>query len=463
MIPKSICFVDVETSGMSAYRNRIIEIGIIKVENDKIVKEYKSLLNPQGRIDPYIETMTGINYSNLENAPTFYDIKEEILELLTDSVFVAHSVRFDYGFIRSEFKRVGINFSTKHFCSVKLARLLYPNQKKYNLDSIIKHFNIECKNRHRALDDAKVIYEFYKKSKQNIKPDLFEKAIDIVLKRTTVPSYISQELIDKLPENPGVYIFYDEKGLPLYIGKSINIKDRILSHFSNDHLDSKDMKISQRVRSIEAIETAGELGALLLESTLIKKHKPVLNRMLREKRKIPVMFKSVNKHGYYTIEIKVLDKIGLDQIENILGVFKSLKQAKDWVYQLAKAYTLCPKVLGLDKSNNYCFYYHLGQCNGACNNQENVLKYNLRFEEGFYQRKIKPWNFNTPIVIKEIGDKVESHVIDKWCYLGSIKNESETLEDITNDYSFDYDTYKILYKYIINPTNQKNISYFKTN
>lgn len=463
MLPNSLCFVDLETSGLNASYNRIIEIGILKVVDGELVKEFKSLVNPQTYIDPFIENMTGINPQALERAPIFDEIKDEISYILEDSVFVAHNVRFDYGFLRNEFKRAGVKYSSKHFCTVKLARLLYPNQKRYNLDSIIENFNIKCENRHRAFDDAKVLWEFYQKAQSAIKPELFEQAIGIVMKKPSLPMHLSEDILDNLPENPGVYIFYGENGAVLYIGKSINIRDRVLSHFSNDHLSSTDMKLSREIRSIECIETAGELGALLLESTLIKEQKPLFNRLLRESRKMPILLKTIDANGFNSVEIKELDLIDINEIENILGVFKSLKQTKEFLHRVAKEYSLCPRLLGLVKGKGLCFYYHLNQCKGACNGLENSLKYNLRFDEGFYNKKIRPWRFDAPIIIKELGDKEESHLVDKWCYLGSIKDESFDLKELKKEYRFDFDTYKILNKFIMDPRNEKKIKVLERN
>lgn len=461
MVPNSICFVDIETSGINAAYNKIIEIGVIKTIDGKIVKEFKTLVNPNTYIDPFIENMTGIKTKDLQNAPTFYDIKDELLEILNGCAFAAHSVRFDYGFIRNEFKKTGISFSSKHFCTVKLARLLYPNLRRYNLDSIIENFNITCLNRHRAYDDARVIYEFFQLSQKNIKKQVFEQAVGIALKKPTIPSNLSEEDLEKIPEAPGAYTFYGDENTILYIGKSINLRERVMSHFSNDHLSSTDMKISRQIKSIEATETAGELGALLLESTLIKKNQPLFNRLLRDARKMLVLLKTKDKNGYSTVSQDTLDNVEIDRISDVLGIFKSNKQAKEFLYTVAKEYKLCPKILGLDKSSKYCFYYHLGQCLGACAKLEFNLKYNLRFDEAFYKSKIKQWNFDTPILIKEKGNKEEVHIVDKWCYLGSIKNEADTLKEIIHEYRFDIDTYKILARYILNPKNQKNIKPYK--
>lgn len=457
MPPSSICFVDTETTGLNAGYGKIIEIGVLKVVDGKVVNEFKTLLNPKMYVDPFIQDLTGINPRELEDSPFFEDISEKLLELFSDSVIAAHNVRFDYAFLRQEFKRVGVKFSSKQMCTVKLARLLYPNQKRYNLDSIIENFNIECVNRHRAFDDAKVIWEFYKKSQETIKPELFEQALSIVLKKPSLPSAIPGEFFDNLPDSPGVYIFYGENGVVLYIGKSINIRDRVLSHFSNDHLSLTDMKISREVRSIEYVETAGELGALLLESTLIKEQKPLYNRLLRESRKMPILLKKIDENGFNSVEIRELSEIDIDQIENILGVFKSIKQTKEFLHNVAKEFSLCPRLLGLDKGKGLCFYFHLGQCKGACDGKEASVKYNLRFDGGFYHKKIRPWRFDSPIIIKELGDKNEAHLVDKWCYLGSVKNEFEDLAEIKKEYRFDYDTYKILNRFIMDPKNEKKI------
>src|SRR5437867_5621 len=137
MLPKKLAFVDIETTGTRVSRDRIIEIGILRVEENKLVATYKTLINPQTYISPFIEQMTGISKEALENAPIFSDVKEKILDILDDCVFVAHNARFDYGFLKTEYKHLGISFSPKQFCTVKLSRLLYPKYKQHNLDSLI--------------------------------------------------------------------------------------------------------------------------------------------------------------------------------------------------------------------------------------------------------------------------------------------------------------------------------------
>lgn len=460
MLPTALSFVDIETTGTNPVSGRIIEIGILRVEENRLVKTYKTLINPQRYIDPFIQNLTGITQETLENAPTFEYIKDEILEILQGSIFVAHNVRFDYGFLRNEFKRFGHSFSAKHFCTVKLARLLYPGFAKYNLDSIIERFSIACENRHRAFDDAKVLWDFYQKAMQEKPADIFTKAVNIALRRPSIPLGISQEVLDTLPESPGVYIFYGENGMPLYIGKSINLRDRILSHFSSDHLSSTDMKISQQIKSIETIETAGELGALFLESTLIKKHQPLFNRKLRLSRKLIALRKIQTPVGYQTIEYIDAHSVTMDQLENIVGIFSSNRQIKDFLYELCKEYGLCPKLFGLEKGTGECFSYHLEQCRGACIGKVSSLAYNLKFDEAFYRHRIRPWPFSGPILIKEKGESEEHFVVDKWCLIGSLKSEQDRIDELQQEYQFDYDAYKILRQFLRTEQNLRKVHTF---
>ncbi|MBI3980619.1 GIY-YIG nuclease family protein [Candidatus Microgenomates bacterium] len=451
MIPDKICFVDVETTGTSANFNRIIEIGILRVENKKLVKKFQTLINPEEYLDPYIEKITGITSAQLESAPTFSQVKDEVMEVLEGCVFAAHNVRFDYGFVKNEFRRLGLKISFKHFCTVKLARALFPGLTHYNLDSIMENFHIASKQRHRAYDDALVLWKFYKKYVLFQEEEVLIKTFKSLFKTPSLPTNLSLRDIKSLPEDPGVYIFYGDKGVPLYVGKSINIKERVLSHFSQDLNLSREMKISQQVKSIEAIQTAGELSALLKESFLIKKLQPLYNRQLRNAYQMLCLVKKVTDEGFNTIEITQLNKIDSSQIQGVLGVFRSNKQLKDFVVIVARDYQLCHKLLGLEKTKKACFEYHLGNCKGACINMEKPLFYNLRFDQAFYKYKIQNWPFPGPVLIKETGQQEAGFLIDNWCLLGEIM-EDRDLEEITNnDYSFDYDTYKILVKTLQRP------------
>lgn len=446
MLPETIAFVDIETTGMRIVRDRIIEIGILRVEKNKIIRKYQTLIHPQMYIPDNIAELTGITKEELERAPTFYQVKDEILEVLDNCVFAAHNVRFDYGFIKNEFNRLGISFRQKHFCTVRLSRYLYPQYSHHALDNIIERFGLLCKRRHRAFDDAKAIYDFFKIAKKKTSKEKFENALSKALKRPSLPTRLSASDLENLPEKPGVYIFYAENGMPLYIGKSINLKDRILSHFSNDHASPLDMKISQSIKSLETIETEGELGALFKEAELIKKMQPLYNRKLRIKRNLTVVKTTIDKNGYQTVIFETYDQIDTKDLESIVGIFPSRKRAKDFLISAAKEYGLCERILGIDTTLAACFAYRLGKCKGACVGEEDTLRYNMRFILAFSKNKIKPWPFKGVIAIENL-------LFNKWCFLG----KKSPNEDTQTNMIFDVDTYKILESYLRVPKHIKEI------
>jgi len=461
MLPTKLAFVDIETTGGRTNYDRIIEIGIIRVENDQIIDTYQSLINPQTHLPSEISQLTGILGSQLENAPTFREIAAEIVERLKDYTFVAHNVRFDYGFMKAEFERLGSTFTSKHFCTVKLSRILYPSHSRHNLDSIIKRFNLTCDNRHRALDDAQAIFNFYHKAKGEINAQLFSDAINRVMKKTYLPLKLDPAILETLPESPGVYIFYGEKGIPLYIGKSINIKERVISHFTSDIHSPLEMKITQQIESMETIETAGELGALFLESQLIKKRLPLFNKMLRHKHELIGLRRTRTSDGYDQASLEILDSRDISGLHDLLGFFRSKKQAKDYLSTICKEYELCEKLLDLEKTSSSCFAYRIERCKGACLNKEPTLSYNLRFLTAFSRTKIKSWPYNGAIIIEEkqaARGKAEYFLVDEWCFLGTVSLDyNGAVKETEYNYAFDLDTYKILVRFLASAKNEKNI------
>lgn len=456
MLPSKLAFVDLETTGMRSHSDRIIEIGIILVDDDKVSCTYSSLINPGAYIPPSIQAITGITQSELETAPSFREIHEIVEELLIDRVFVAHNARFDYGFLKSEFKRLEKSFSPKQFCTVRFSRTLFPSLPRHNLDTIINHFDIKVENRHRALDDAQATYEFFKIAKERTDPQIFKTAIEKTLKKPYLPKNLDPLVLDALPSSPGVYVFYGDDNFPLYIGKSINLKDRVLSHFS-DILSPTEMNISQQITRIETIKTAGELGALFLESRMIKEQLPLYNKMLRQTQELLILKKNINKDGYLTTSLEQLPSTQLPDMENNLGIFRTRKQAKESQSALSLKYSLCEKLLGLEKTNGACFGHRLDRCKGACIGKESSLSYNMRFVEAFSTQRIKNWPFEGKIIITEkdeLEGKTDYFLIDNWCLLGKVQTDTNDsfLED-EYDYSFDLDTYKIICRYILSTKN----------
>lgn len=451
-LPKNLTFVDIETTGGSVTADRIIEIGILKVRDNKLEKTYQTFLNPDRPLPGEIQLLTGINPSDLEKAPSFFDIKDDLQEYFNESVFVAHNARFDYGFLKQEFLRYGVKFTPRQLCTVKLSRLLFPEHRHHNLDSIIERFRFDIENRHRAFSDAKILWDFYQEIQNLFPPERLVQTISHILKKPNTPPGLKTFDLSHLPESPGVYIFYGKSGVPLYVGKSKNIHERVFNHFSLSAGNSLEMKIYNQVESVEFIETAGELGAFLKESEMIKKLMPLYNRMLRNKEKLTVARKVLTE-GIFTIKLEETDFIDPDSLSEIMGVFKNKRTARENLVTLAKDFNLCDRFLDLEKTKSSCFNFRLGKCSGICAGKENPAKYNLRFIEAFISSKIKSWPYKGPIIIKEVNEnsgKEEQFFADNWCIIQKHEGDNETIRDL----EFDLDAYKILKRFLFKNPNQ---------
>lgn len=451
--------LDTETTGMSANAGQIIEIGILRVEEGKVVKTFHSLINPGRLLSHTIRGITGITDEELEGAPSFEEKADEIVEMLEGAVLVAHNARFDYSFIKAEFARLEKKFSAKTLCTVKLSRLMYPEQAYHNLDAVIDAHGLSIASRHRAFDDAEVLWQFLQAVEQKQGEEFLARHINHALKRHTLPAHISPELIKSIPQSPGVYIFYNTEGDVLYVGKSIKMRSRVLSHFSNDIESGKELRLTQETADIEYRETKGELSALFLESKLIKELSPVYNRMLREVKELVVIMRENNTEGYATLKIEYTGEIDKDELRSVLAVCRSKVQAKAFLRKLAKERALCSKLMGIEKATHACFGRQLNNCNGACIGEEDPKSYNKRFDKAFARYRIKSWPFKGPVAVKDEAEEGEgvAYVVDNWCLTEVINYSGEHKSSEKVSAMFDLDSYKILARFLLDPKNSHNL------
>lgn len=445
MFDQPAVFVDIETNGGSGDRGRIIEVGVIRVEGGEVVEEYKSLVNPGASIPFWIEQLTGIKNSDLVGAPYFEDIAEDLRRIMDGALFVAHNVRFDYSFFRSHFAALGYTFKPKLFCTLRMSRKLYAEHKGHSLEKIIRRHGIIVTGRHRAYDDAKAMLDFVRMAIIEKGEAAFKENVALQLKTKTLPPNIDEAQFAHLPQKPGVYIFEAEDGAPLYVGKSVNIRDRVRSHFANDTKIVKEMKLSQRSFNISYIETDTEIEALLLESAKVKELQPLFNRLLRRKITQSVLMKNYDIEGYLTIRIENRDLSDATDLDTIYGVYTTKSKARAALESLTRTYQLCPKLMSLEKGKGYCFRSQLGLCKGACGGVEKAADYNKRAEFALSRSRIESWPFKTKIAVKISQSK--SLLINQWIIEGIVHHEYEpVIERLSN--GFDIDTYKILRSYL---------------
>jgi DNA polymerase-3 subunit epsilon len=472
LLPQDLVFVDLETTGGNAAYHRITEVGIVRMESGEVVEEWSSLINPECRIPPYIESFTGITNEMVAGAPRFAEIAALVLEKLQAPpplspaqrapIFVAHNARFDYAFLRTEFRRLDVNFSARVLCTVKLSRRLFPEYPRHNLDAVMERHQLRCTERHRALGDARVLGDFWSKLRGEVPEEKLAAAAQIVLGANKLPAYLPPELADELPEGPGVYRFFDGDGALLYIGRSASLRTRVLGHFAAEHSDAKEQKKAQQVRRIDWVETAGVLGAQLKEAEWIKAQKPLYNKRVKSQSDSFTLQPLEQGYGVQLVAIADLDAA---ELAGCFGVFHSQKDGRKALTDIARAHSLCLKILGLEHSDfatgsvqgadsllergaGSCVAYQLGKCKGACVGKEPLMLHNARLQMALSSLKLKPWPFPGRVALQE--GRFEYHVLDHWMYLGTARFEEELAELASTQWQagFDVDVYRILVRFL---------------
>ncbi len=381
--------IDIETTGSRPGDDRITEIAIFVHDGTAVVDKYTTLINP-GRSIPYqITQLTGITDEMVREAPRFPEVARRIVEMTDGMVFVAHNVRFDYSFIKAEFGSLGYNYQRKTLCTVRLSRKLIPGMPSYSLGKLCESLKIPLQNRHRAFGDAEATTILLDRMlKLDNQPEL-NYFIEGEIKAQTLPPRIKKEQVLALPEEAGVYYFHDERGQLLYVGKSKNIRSRIIQHFAIDYKSRKSIEFKERIADITYELTGSELVALLLESDEIKRLKPPYNTaQKRTGGAFWGIFEEQDKNGYISLQIERLTgkKEPLTTLENS-------HKAQNFLYRKVEQFELCLQKCHLHKTGGPCFNYHIRKCNGACIGKEDPETYNERARKAIQSFSFTEENF----------------------------------------------------------------------
>lgn len=362
--------VDIETTGGRPGSDKITEIAIVLFDGEKIVREFSTLIDPERKIPYLITQITGIDDKMVRGAPKFYEVAREIFEMTENQLFIAHNVNFDFGFIRSEFESLGGEFKRKKLCTVQMSRKLLPGKRSYSLGNLCIDLGISNKARHRALGDALATTELFKyllqldgMTSDNLLTPGFLKELN---------TKVNLDIIQDLPEETGVYYFFDSNDELIYIGKSLNIKSRVISHLGNN-TTLKSKKMQTQVCRIEYEITGSELIALLKESDEIKLKQPIYNRSQRRTYYSYGIVQDINETGY-----KVLKVEKLNGKSDPLISFSTKQAAKEYLFRLVEKHELCQQISGLYPGSGPCFHYSIKQCKGACAGEESVEEFNYR-------------------------------------------------------------------------------------
>jgi len=335
---------------------------------------------------------------------------------------------------------------------VRLSRKLYPQARGHGLDAIMRRHGLHTTARHRAMGDVELLHEWLGIATAELGAPAVQAAAQELLRGSaSVPPQLETP-IDDIPDSPGVYLFYGEGDIPLYIGKSVRLRGRVLSHFQADHRDAKEMRIAQDVRRVEWRETAGEFGALLLEARLVKEMQPLLNRQLRRERQLCAWRLADTPDARPLLTLVRGDALDPRQFPHLYGTYRSKRQAVESLRALAQRHALCPQALGLESGKGRCFAHQIGQCKGVCCGLETAEQHHVRLRLALAAERLRAWPYAGPIGLREHNAQLERtdiHVFDQWRHLGTVQSEGELadlLEGRSDDApgGFDLDTYRLL-------------------
>lgn len=391
--------IDIETTGNGVKGNKITEISIFKYDGHKVIDEYTSLVNPQCEIPSFITSLTGINNNMVRNAPVLEEIIPQIKAITKDTIFVAHSVNFDYNVIKNEFKQLGFDFTRKKLCTVRLSRKLLPGYSSYSLGKLTTALGIPLTDRHRARGDAHAtVLLFHKLLRANNAEPIFKQFLNSKSQEATLPPALPREEYEKLPTTPGVYYFKDSKGKIIYIGKAINIKKRVLGHFYDKK--TKEITLCAETAALDYEETGNELIALLKESAEIKHHYPKYNSAQKSSRQQYGIFSYEDRNGIIHL---AFNKIKMTL--NPLAICYNRTEARQFLEALCDTFELCPKYCHLQENVSICSHYKIKQCIGICSDSKLVIKYNERVQDALNSFK----EMQSDIVIKTKGRNTDEN------------------------------------------------------
>lgn len=333
--------VDVETTGGHPSGHTMTEIGVVIHDGEKVVERFSSLLNPDQHIPIGIQTLTGITPDMVEDAPRFEEVAEKLQKLLSDHIFVAHNVNFDYGFVSSAFAKCGIQYNPKRLCTVRYSRRVEKGLPSYSLGNLCKHFDVKNEAAHRALGDADATAEILTLL---LKKDVNEEWKSVVKKNAGefyLPSNLPSQDYKNLPNAPGVYYFLGADGKAIYIGKATDLKKRVSSHFISQKETKRSQAFKREIYNIRFELTGSEFVASLLEDHEIRHYWPIYNSAQKKPKSRYGVFTYQNQTG---ITMMAINKVTRQQ--GFVKEFYAMHEAQAWVMLMVNKMKLNPAYCG---------------------------------------------------------------------------------------------------------------------
>lgn len=337
--------VDIETTGGYASANGITEIAVYVHDGKRVVKHFETLVNPRQNIPRYITALTGIDNDMVATAPTFDEIAETLYDILSPNIFVAHNVNFDFSFVKHQLKNAGFDLPPRKLCTVRLGRKIFPGLPSYSLGNLCRSLEIKIENRHRAGGDAKATVKLFDHYLANNGEAFIAEMLKKSSKDQWLPLHLDKKEIDKLPAKPGVYYFHDNKDKIIYVGKAINLRKRVSSHFTHNDPDRKRQNFLRNIYKVTYKQCATELEAIVFESTEIKRLWPKYNNSQKQPDQKFGLYLFEDARGYLRLAIDRKKK-------NLqpLYLFNLLHEGQVLLKKMVEEFELHAKLCFLDKT-----------------------------------------------------------------------------------------------------------------
>ena len=365
--------VDIETTGGHASANGITEVAINIHDGNQIVERYTTLINPKRDIPIYITALTGIDDEMLKDAPIFEDVALQIYQLLHNKIFVAHNVNFDYSFLKHHLANAGYDLQCRKLCTVRLSRKVFPGKVSYSLGKLCNALQIPINNRHRASGDADATSILFNLLLEHDSEGIIAEMLKKTSKEQVLPPNLDKAAIMKLPNQPGVYYFKDNKGKIVYVGKAKDLKKRVTSHFTGNQPNRQRQDFLRTIHHVDYVTCGTELMALILEANEIKRLWPENNRAMKRYEHKYDLYIFEDQNGYMRLAIDKHKKNN-----KAFQSFNNLLEGYNYLNMLVEKYQLCAKLCYLQKTASKCIAHENGQCFGACSGIETVAVYNKR-------------------------------------------------------------------------------------
>lgn len=425
LFARALAVINVQATGLHPDQDCIWEIAVLQVEGGVVTARRSWLLKPARALPVSVSRLSGVLPAELEEQPGFADIAAELAQLLDGHVVVGHNLRIAHAFLRHAFTLAGLSVRYRQLCTLQLARAAWPDLPDHGLDALCAGQRISRFFQHRALPDAEAVWQLLLRLLAQIPAEVLMRQVARQLRKAAVPRFLTAERLQAVPSRPGVYFFYGDNQTLLYIGKSRNLRQRVQSHFQNDHRNRRSLQVAQQIRDIRVQPTAGELGALLLEAAEVKRLLPLYNRQLRRQRELLTWVLKASEDGVKP-ELQPVDERA--PIGNSVGLFRSRRQALDWLRGEARKRRLCLRLLGLEGGLGACFARQLAVCNGACCGLEPREQHDARLLAGCEQLRVAAWPWPGPVALVERDpehDFAQWHVLDQWRYLATVDDPGQ--------------------------------------